>query len=194
MDARGARQASAARLRTVVPEGKHDFSTSKAFQAARRGESYFGPAYSVRDTEPYMTMAVPMRHLRATSWGSCPPKVSLIYVSEHVVARLADGKSVYVVNRAGDLLAHPQVNLVLQRTNVAHLDQVRGALGASAAGASPKGTLTQSFRGERVFSSFAAIPGLDLAGSSSSGQPRRSSGPSTPRSSGRRRSSWSASA
>ena len=50
---------------------------------------------------------------------------------------------------------------MLQRTNVAHLDQVRGALAASAAGASPKGTLTRSSRGERVFSSFAAIPGLD---------------------------------
>ena len=161
VNARGERQASAARLRTVVPEGKRDFSTSKAFQAARRGESYFGPAYFVRDTEPYMTMAVPIEHLAGDVVGVLLAEVSLIYVSEHVVARLADGKSVYVVNRAGDLLAHPQVNLVLQRTNIAHLDQVRGALGASAAGASPKGTLTQSFRGERVFSSFAAIPGLD---------------------------------
>ena len=108
-----------------------------------------------------MTMAVPIEHLAGEVVGVLLAEVSLIYVSEHVVARLADGKSVYVVNRAGDLLAHPQVNLVLQRTNVAHLDQVRGALAASAAGASPKGTLTQSFRGERVFSSFAAIPGLD---------------------------------
>ena len=155
------RQAGAARLRTVYPEGKRDFSTSKAFQAARRGESYFGPAYFVRDTEPYMTMAVPIEHLAGDVVGVLLAEVSLIYVSEHVVARLADGKSVYVVNRAGDLLAHPQVNLVLQRTNVAHLDQVRGALAAAAAGASPKGTLTRSSRGERVFSSFAAIPGLD---------------------------------
>ena len=161
VDARGERRASAARLRTVVPEGKRDFSTSKAFQAARGGKPYFGPAYFVRDTEPYMTMAVPIEHLAGEVVGVLLAEVSLIYVSEHVVARLAEGKSIYVVNRAGDLLAHPQVNLVLQRTNVAHLDQVRDALAASAAGASPKGTLTQSPRGERVFSSFAAIPGLD---------------------------------
>jgi signal transduction histidine kinase len=161
VDAAGVRQASAARLRTVLPEGKRDFSTSSAFHAARRGEVYFGPAYFVRDTEPYMTIAVPIEHLVGEIVGVLLAEVSLIYVSEHVVARLADEESsyVYVVNRAGDLLAHPQVNLVLQRTNVGHVEQVRGALGSAAAGS--KGVLTRNLKGEQVFSSYATIPSLN---------------------------------
>jgi len=80
-----------------------------------------------------------------------------------VVSPLADGETgyVYVVSRAGDLLAHPQVNLVLQRRNVTHLGQVGVALSSAAAGNSSKGTLTRNLQGERVFSSHAAIADLD---------------------------------
>ena len=163
VDGRGMRRAGAARLRTVLPEGERDFSASGAFQAARRGESYFGPAYFVRDTEPYMTVAVPIEHLAGEIVGVLLAEVSLIYVSEHVVARLAEGGTgyVYVVNRAGDLLAHPQVNLVLQRTRLVDLNQVRSALGSTGPGAGAKGTLARNLRGEQVFSSYAGIPGLD---------------------------------
>jgi signal transduction histidine kinase len=162
VDAKGRRQAAAARLRTVFPEGQRDFSASVAFHAARQGRVYYGPAHFVRDTEPYMTIALPIEHLAGEVVGVLLAEVSLIYISEHVVARLADGETghVYVVNRAGDLLAHPQVNLVLQRTRVTHLGQVGTALGAAAAPGA-KGTLTRNLKGEQVFSSYATIPGLD---------------------------------
>ena len=163
VDIRGIRQSGAARLRTVNPEGKRDFSASKAFQAARGGSAYFGPAYFVRDVEPYMTIAVPIEHLAGEVVGVLLAEVSLIYVSENVVARLGSSETeyVYVVNRAGDLLAHPQVNLVLQRTNLRHLDQVTGALQADTAGPDPGGRLTSNLKGVRVFSSHAVIPNLD---------------------------------
>jgi signal transduction histidine kinase len=159
----GIRQSGAARLRTVNPEGKRDFSTSKAFQAARRGSAYFGPAYFVRDVEPYMTIAVPIEHLAGEIVGVLLAEVSLIYVGENVVARLGSGQTeyVYVVNREGDLLAHPQVNLVLQRTNVRHLDQVASALGGGATDPDSRGRLTSNLKGVKVFSSYATIPDVD---------------------------------
>jgi signal transduction histidine kinase len=162
LDAAGVRKASAARLRTVFPESMSDFSTTVAFRTARRGEAYFGPARFVRDTEPYVTIAVPIEHLAGEVVGVLLAEVNLIYVSEHVVARLADGHTghVYVVNRAGDLLAHPQVNLVLERTNLAELAHVRSVLDSGAAGAGSEGTLTRNLKREQVFSSYATIPGL----------------------------------
>ena len=163
LDARGIVQARAARLRPVLPEAQRDFSATPAFEQARRGQPHFGPAHYVRDSEPFMTIAVPIEHLAGEVVGVLLAEVSLIYVSENVVARLADGETgyAYVVSRAGDLLAHPQVNLVLQRRNVTHLEQVGAALSSAAAGVSSIGTLTGNLQGQRVFSSHAAIADLD---------------------------------
>ena len=163
LDADGRLQARAERLRRVLPEDQVDFSATVAFQDARRGQTHFGPAHFVRDSEPFMTIAVPIEHLAGEVVGVLLAEVSLIYVGENVVARLAQGETgyVYVVSRAGDLLAHPQVSLVLQRRNVTHLDQVGDALSSAAAGSSSKGTLTRSLQGEQVFSSYAAIADLD---------------------------------
>jgi signal transduction histidine kinase len=163
LDAGGIVRARAARLRTVLPEDQRDFSTSLAFQQARRGQTHFGPAHFVRDSEPFMTIAVPIEHLAGEVVGVLLAEVSLIYVGENVVARLADGETgyAYVVSRAGDLLAHPHVALVLQRRNVTHLDQVGGALSSAAPGASSKGALTQNLQGEQVFSSYSALADLD---------------------------------
>jgi signal transduction histidine kinase len=163
LDARGIVRARAERLRTVLPEGQRDFSATVAFQQALRGQTHFGPAHFVRDSEPFMTMAVPIEHLAGEVVGVLLAEVSLIYIGENVVSHLTDGETgyAYVVSRAGDLLAHPHVALVLQRRNVTHLDQVGGALSSAAAGASAKGLLTRNLEGEQVFSSYAALVDLD---------------------------------
>ena len=163
LDAKGAVRARATRLRTVLPEGQQDFSATLAFQQARRGLSHFGPAHFVRNAEPFMTIAVPIEPLAGEVVGVLLAEVSLIYIGENVVARLADGESgyAYVVSRAGDLLAHPHVALVLERRNVTHLDQVGEALSSAAAGTSSKGTRTRNLQDEPVFSSYAALADLD---------------------------------
>ena len=163
LDAKGMVKARAARLRPVLPEGQVDFSATVAFQQAWRGQPHFGPAHYVREAEPFMTIAVPIEHLAGQVVGVLLAEVSLIYVGENVVAHLGDGETgyAYVVSRAGDLLAHPQVNLVLQRRNVTHLEQVAAALSSAAAGVSSVGTLTGNLQGQRVFSSHAAIADLD---------------------------------
>ena len=163
LDAGGKVRAQAARLRTVLPEGQRDFSASLAFQQARRGQTHFGPAHFVGDSQPFMTIAVPIEHLAGEVVGVLLAEVSLIYIGENVVSRLTDGETgyTYVVSRAGDLLAHPHVALVLQRRNVTHLDQVGGALSSATPGASSKGTLTRNLQGEQVFSSYAALADLD---------------------------------
>jgi signal transduction histidine kinase len=163
LDGNGIVRARAARLRPVLPEGQRDFSATLAFQQARRGLPHFGAAHFVRDSEPFITIAVPIEHLAGEVVGVLWAEVSLIYVGENVVAHLADGETgyAYVVSRAGDLLAHPRVNLVLQRSNITHLEQVASALSSATAGVSSQGTLTRNLAGEKVFSSYAGIADLD---------------------------------
>jgi signal transduction histidine kinase len=166
LDAQGRVRSRISRLRPVLPEDKTDFSATAAFQQARRGQSYFGPVYFVRESEPYMTIAVPIEHLAGEVVGVLEAELSLIYIGENVVSGITFGETgyAYVVSRSGDLIAHPEVSLVLKRRNVADLDQVKEAFRTpSAAGTEVKTSVTQNLHGEKVFSSYAAIPNLEWA-------------------------------
>jgi signal transduction histidine kinase len=163
VDERGIVRGRASRLRTVLPEGLRDFSTLPAFQQAKRGESHFGPIYYVRPSEPFMTMAVPIEHFSGQVIGVLQAEVSVIYIGEHVVSPITVGETgyAYVVNRSGELIAHPQVAMVLQRRQVADPHQVQEVLRLAAAGVGSLGTLTRNIQGEKVFRSYAVIPNVD---------------------------------
>ena len=67
------------------------------------------------------------------------------------------------VARNGDLIAHPEISLVLQRLNVAHLDQVRSAFQSRTVAANPTWTVAKNLHARRVFSSWSPIPTLGWA-------------------------------
>lgn len=163
LDADGYARARAARLRSVYPEGKHDFAESVGFQRALGGQVTFGPVHFAGDSQPYLTISIPIEILAGVVIGVLQAEVSLIYLGEQVVSPLMAGDTghAYVVDRSGALIAHPEVSLVLQRRNVRTLGQVGEALRSAAVDAGTRGTLTRSLRGERVFSSYAAVPGVD---------------------------------
>jgi signal transduction histidine kinase len=162
LDADGAARARASRLRPVHPEDKRDFSESVGFQRALGGRSHFGPVHFARESEPHVTVSVPIEILAGVTVGVLQAEVSLIYLGENVVSRLEAGDTgyAYIVSRSGELIAHPQVSLVLQRRGLSGLEQVAQAL-RSDTGAGTVGTLGRNLQGERVFSSYAAVPGLD---------------------------------
>lgn len=163
LDADGAARARAARLRTVHPEDKKDFAESEGFQRALGGRPHVGPVHFVRDSEPYVTVSIPIEILAGVTIGVLQAEVSLIYLGEQVVARLETGDTgyAYIVSRSGQLIAHPQVKLVLQRRDLSPLEQVRQALAAHPADTGTRGALSRNMEGEPVFSSYAAVPGLD---------------------------------
>src|SRR3990172_5397232 len=109
LDAEGAIQVQASRLRTVLPEGKPDLPTSAGFQEAKQGKSYFGPVYFVRGSEPYMTIAVPIERFAGDVIGVLKAEVNLKYVGE-VVSAIKIGRAgyAYVVTRTGALIPPPQ--------------------------------------------------------------------------------------
>ncbi len=157
-------QVQASRLRTVLPDAKKDLSKSPPFQRARQGKSYFGPVYFVRGSEPYMTIAVPIERFAGDVIGVLQAEVNLKYIGD-VVSSITIGKGgyAYAVTRAGELIAHPDISLVLQRRSVQPLAVVKAAFEKSPGITSEDALVAPNIQGKDVLSSFALIPDLDWA-------------------------------
>ncbi len=164
LDDHGIVNMQASRLRTVLAEGKRDLSKSAAFQQAKQGASYFSPVYFVRDSEPYMTISVPIERFAGEVIGVLQAEVNLKYIWE-VVSGIKVGKAGYAfaVSGSGDLIAHPDISLVLQRLNLAQLNYVKAALQSTPGVSKPKAVVARNVQGKKVFSSYALIPSLDWA-------------------------------
>jgi signal transduction histidine kinase len=164
LDENGAIRVQASRLRTVLPEAKRDLSATPSFRQAKGGKSYFGPVHFVRGSEPYMTIAVPIERFAGDVIGVLQAEVNLKYIGD-VVSAITVGKAgyAYAVTRTGELIAHPDISLVLQRRNVALLNQVKTAFQVSPGQAKPSAIIADNLQGKRVLSSSALIPSLDWA-------------------------------
>src|SRR5882762_7370692 len=159
----GVIQVQASRLRTVLPDAKKNLATVEAFKQAREGKSYFGRVYFVRGSEPYMTIAVPIERFAGDVIGVLQAEVNLKYIGD-VVSSLTIGKAgyAYVISRSGELIAHPDISLVLQRRNVRQLAVVKAAFEGPEAAAA-HAVIAPNIHGKEVLSSFALIRDFDWA-------------------------------
>jgi len=134
----------------------------QAVRTALQGQTYFGPVYFVQGSEPYLTLAVPIERFPGEIIGVLQAESNLKYIWDEV-ARVRLGKSgyAYAVTRAGDLVAHSDISLVLQRHNLAGTAQVKAAFAADSH--HPGGAIGLNLRGKGVFSSSVLIPGVDWA-------------------------------
>ena len=157
-------QVQASRLRTVLPDAKKDLSTSAPFQRARQGKSFYGPVYFVRGSEPYMTIAVPIERFAGDVIGVLQAEVNLKYIGD-VVSSISIGKAgyAYAVTRGGELIAHPDISLVLQRRSVSPLQVVKAAFESAPGPNAQNAMVAANIQGKEVLSSFALIKDLDWA-------------------------------
>ena len=164
LDEKGGVRVQVSRLRTALPEAAKSLAESPPFRQAQQGKSYFGPVYFVRGSEPYMTIAVPIERYAGDVIGVLQAEVNLKYIGD-VVSNITVGQAgyAYAVTRSGELIAHPDISLVLQRRNVAQLPQVRAAFQAPGAGGAPAAVVADNLEGTRVLTSSAVIPSLDWA-------------------------------
>jgi signal transduction histidine kinase len=164
VDAAGVVRVRASRLRTVLSKVDGDLATSPAFLQGKQGRSYFGPVYSVRGSEPYMTVAVPIEPFVGNVIGVLVAQVNLKYIGD-VVSNIKVGKAgyAYAVTRSGNLIAHPDMSLVLQARNVALVQHVREAFQSSSNALHPRAAVIHNFQGQKVLTSYALIPALNWA-------------------------------
>src|SRR5712691_1716588 len=160
LDAKGREQLKVSRVRMLLSDDLRDRASAEAFQGARGGKAFFGQVYFIRESEPYMTVAVPIERFAGDVVGVLVAEVNLKYIWE-VVSRIKVGQAgyAYVVSREGDLIAHPDISLVLQKRQVKQLSQVQSAL----AGAPARFVAQPNLTGQQVFAAFATIPDLGWA-------------------------------
>ncbi|HET6756692.1 MAG TPA: sensor histidine kinase, partial [Burkholderiales bacterium] len=125
LNARGREQLRVSRLAMDVVGSNEDFSASPKFLAPKPGKTYFSPVYFRKETEPYMTIAM--------AWGGEDPGVTLAEVNLKFIwdvvsqIRIGEAGLVYAVDSDGQLIAHPDISLVLQKTNLSALPQIASA-------------------------------------------------------------------
>ncbi len=145
----------------AIGSGK-DFSESAAFlEAKKSGTTYFSPVYFYKDSEPYMTIAVPS--------GEYAVEVTVADVSLKaiwdVVSRIRVGRlgHAYVIDARGHLIAHPDVSLVLQKRDLSGLVQVGEARaeGKAARADESRVTIAKGLDGKEVLAAHARIDPLD---------------------------------
>ncbi len=119
---------------------------------------YYGPVYFRKETEPYMAIAL----APARASGVSAVEVNLKFIWE-VIQRIRIGETglAYVVDKDGHLIAHPDISLVLQKTDFSTLPQVKDALQAKpAAGESEQRRMLGEARdrnGRPVITAYARV-------------------------------------
>ena len=155
IDATGREQLRVSRLAMDVVGAGTDYSRDPRFLEAKGGKTWYSPVYFRKETEPYMTMSRPAG---GAGGGVTVAEVNLKFVWE-VVSRIQIGKAglAYVVNSAGTLIAHPDISLVLQKTDMSRLAQVAALAGGEGEGA----PIARDPKGEEVLTAHARIPTLN---------------------------------
>ena len=158
LDAEGRETLRISRLDMDVVGSGTDFSREPLFTEARAGRVYYSPVFFRKDSEPYITVALAGA---GKTGGVTAAAVNLKFIWE-VVSQIRIGRAghAYVVDSAGQLIAHPDISLVLQMRDLSGLAQVRAALRAppSAAGSEQDvTTIAHDLQQRQVLTAYATV-------------------------------------
>lgn len=162
-DANGVIYKHVSRVRTIALKSKQSISSTNAFQKAIKGETFYGNVFFVQDSEPYMTITIPIERYVGEIIGVLQAQVNLRFIWDLVSSiQFGGGGHAYIVTRYGDLIAHPSISLVLKRQNLSVLDQVQKGFSDNPQTIKKTSTsVTANLHGAKVLSSFTLIPKLD---------------------------------
>ncbi len=160
-DMNGVPRADAGRLRPVFTSDDWDGLPHTLLDQVKEGRSYFGPVYFIEGTGPYMRIAVPIERIAGEIIGMLLAELDLKYIDE-VMSQVRVGKKgyAYLVNRRGQLIGHPDLSRVLQKRNLAVMEQIKTAFNRLARPTSLKAFVARNMEGKPVFTSYALIPSL----------------------------------
>ena len=109
----------------VIASGT-DFSQEPRFREPKAGRTYFSLVYFRKESEPYLTLAIAGS---GRTSGVTVAEVNLKFIWD-VISRIHVGKAgaAYVVDERGLLIAHPDIGVVLRKTDLNRLPHVELAL------------------------------------------------------------------
>jgi signal transduction histidine kinase len=155
LDAAGREQIRASRLVKDEVDSQIDYSQQDFFVKAVANKVYYGPVHFLRESEPYITIA--MAGARR-DYGVIVAQVNLKFIWD-VVSQIQVGVRgrAYVVDPAGRLIAHPDISMVLRNTDVSRLAQVQAARAEGSAAPSEQLPVTDDIEGRPVLSAHAPV-------------------------------------
>ncbi|MBI2554546.1 MAG: GAF domain-containing protein, partial [Candidatus Rokubacteria bacterium] len=160
LDTAGKEQLRVSRLAMDVAGSQTDFSQEPKFVEAKAGKIYFSPVYFRKESEPYMTVSMPRS---GEDPGVTVAEVNLKFILD-VLSQIKVGKAgqAYVVDSRRRLIAHPDISLVLQKTDLSGLPHVQAIRSATPrpAGDPDEPTIAKDFQGRQVLTAFASITPL----------------------------------
>ncbi|MGH7312159.1 MAG: GAF domain-containing protein, partial [Candidatus Rokuibacteriota bacterium] len=159
LDAEGREQIRVSRLAMDVVGSRADYSRDPRFREAGGGRTYFSPVYFRKESEPYMTVSMSGA---GAAQGVTVAEVNLKFIWD-VVSQIKIGQAgqAYVVDGRGQLIAHPDISLVLKKSDLSGLVQVQAARAlAENLGPSEQAIPAQDLQGRRVLAAHAPITPL----------------------------------
>jgi signal transduction histidine kinase len=169
IDATGREQLVVSRLKMDVVGSGIDLSRDPSFVEATAGRTYFSQVYFRKESEPYMTVSMAASGGGQGAQQASAPRhpvtaaeVNLKFIWD-VVSQIKIGRAgrAYVVDAQGHLIAHPDISLVLKKTDLSGLPQVQTALQRpGATGTVGLATVARDLQGRSVLTAHAEIAPL----------------------------------
>ena len=160
IDPTGKEKLRVSRLAMDVLASRDTQLAALQFQEAKARKAYFGSVYFRKESEPYMTIALAGN---GEEGGVIVSETNLKFIWD-VVAALKVGKAgySYVVDAEGRLIAHPDISLVLQKTDFRSLPQVAPVIAKTSRAAVDglEAEIGRNIRGGEVLSAHASIEPL----------------------------------
>ncbi|MFM9972434.1 MAG: sensor histidine kinase [Burkholderiales bacterium] len=158
LDFTGQEKLRVSRLGMDVSGTQGDLSTDVKFLGTKGGSTYLSPVYFRKETEPYMTMSVAGN---SEDTGITVAEVNLKFIWD-VISRIKIGEKglAYVVDARGQLIAHPDISLVLQKSDFTKLAQVIAARADKPDDNVDSVSLARNAVGIEVLTAYARIPTL----------------------------------
>ena len=158
LDLSGREKLRVSRLGMDVSGTQGDLSNDPKYTGTRGGKTYLSPVYFRKETEPYMTMSVAGN---SDDTGVTVAEVNLKFIWD-VISRIKIGDKglAYVVDSRGQLIAHPDISLVLQKSDLSKLVQVIAAREAKTGDDVDSVSIARNAAGTEVLTAYASIPSL----------------------------------
>ena len=162
LDAQGRELVRLAENTLVTPNDLVNLANSPKFQVARSGETYIGPVRTSEFSEPFLSVALPIRNLAEDRVvGVVALEVNLKRLWDDVLSfKVGQSGYLYLVNGAGQLLAHPDFSLVLARKDLSEVGAVRRFLAGEDEPAPGANLEYPNYQGVQVVGLHARSPKL----------------------------------
>ena len=164
IDAQGMEVLKVSDRRVYFPSDLSDQSKSAKFNKAIKGENYISRVYTSDKSQPYVTLAIPFWGPEQSVVGLASAEADLSFLWEAIgEIRFGTAGYAYLVDQKGNLIAHKDPMLVLQKMNLREADGVERFLRTPTRSDPSPAHQGRGLMDRPVLSTYAPLPELGWA-------------------------------